>query len=49
MDINEVVILIIEGFALFLIITYAVKLGVKEAITELKNEKKIEHEQQDDE
>lgn len=49
MDIKEVVLLIIEGFALFLIITYAVKLGIKEALVELKNEEKIEREQKGDE
>ena len=42
----EVALLIIKGFALFLIIAYAVKFGVKEALTELKNEEKKEREQQ---
>lgn len=40
MDTMEVALLIIKGFALFLIITYAVKIGVKEALAELKNEEK---------
>lgn len=31
----EIVLLIVKGFALFLIITYAVKIGVKEALAEL--------------
>ena len=42
MDVNEIVLLIVKCFALFFIITYAVKLGVKEALTELKNNEKNE-------
>lgn len=38
MDIQELGLLIIKGFALFLIIAYAVKFGIKEALSELKNE-----------
>lgn len=34
----EVVLLIVKGFALFLIITYAIKIGIKEALSELKIE-----------
>jgi hypothetical protein len=36
----EAVLLIIKGVALFLIITYAVKIGVKEALIELRDEEK---------
>lgn len=42
MDAQEIVLLLVKGFALFLIITYAVKIGVKEALTEMKNEEKID-------
>jgi hypothetical protein len=42
MEVKEIVLLIVKGFALFFIITYSVKLGVKEALTELKDEEKQE-------
>jgi hypothetical protein len=40
----EAAILIIKGGVLFLIITYAVKIGVKEALIELKHEEKKQEE-----
>ncbi len=45
MDGREIALLIAKGIGLFLIIVFAVKIGVKEALVEFKKEEKKNSEQ----